>query len=412
MISCLSVVLKDSPSVGNPFASNECMIAPLVLGGIIAGAGALASGVINAATASSTADKSVEAQKEANKANLQMNEQTNENNYRIAQEQNQMNYRMMNEQNEWNLAQWNRENEYNSPTAVATRLRAAGINPAAVFNSGAGVTPASSLTSAGSAPAVGATMQAGHVNPAYSEIQPSFDFLPQAIQAFQQNQMMQLDMEGKEIQNRSMALTYEFEMQAMKDRLLKVANEARKGSVEYNQAQRNLDLFNDVYEYNKQVLQGSARQSSLNADLLAERISESKLNQEAIKIANAYAPRMNDAQLSQYLATVSNLYSAARANDAAALNSAADASLKAVQEAGVKLDNKQKDAMRDELVRRAKYEADNAYHIADRSNAVNRYGEAVVRTVGVDAPRTEEKVRSRVKNILKRKLRNSRGGVR
>jgi hypothetical protein len=39
-------------------------------------------------------------------------------------------------QNQWNLDQWRRENEYNSPSAVAARMKAAGLNPDLAYSQG------------------------------------------------------------------------------------------------------------------------------------------------------------------------------------------------------------------------------------------------------------------------------------
>lgn len=53
-------------------------------------------------------------------------------------ETNLINRQMVREQNAWNLAQWRRENVYNSPINVMMRLRAAGLNPALMYEGGAG----------------------------------------------------------------------------------------------------------------------------------------------------------------------------------------------------------------------------------------------------------------------------------
>ena len=39
-------------------------------------------------------------------------------------------------QNQWNIDQWRRENEYNSPSAVAARMKAAGLNPDLAYSQG------------------------------------------------------------------------------------------------------------------------------------------------------------------------------------------------------------------------------------------------------------------------------------
>lgn len=108
----------------------------------------------------------VHAQKLANEANIRMTQETNQTNRDIAAEQNELNYRMFNEQNVWNREQWNLENEYNSPAAQMQRYIEAGINPLwALSNGDPG--NAQHLESAEAQPAVGAVMQAPHVQPEY-----------------------------------------------------------------------------------------------------------------------------------------------------------------------------------------------------------------------------------------------------
>ena len=53
----------------------------------------------------------IQAQKEENKANRRYN------------------LMLAEKQNRWNLEQWQRNNDYNTPSAVMTRLREAGVNP-------------------------------------------------------------------------------------------------------------------------------------------------------------------------------------------------------------------------------------------------------------------------------------------
>lgn len=78
-----------------------------ILGAIISGAGSLLGGAIGAIGSSHSADKSLQATRETNKANRDLAQY----------------------QNEWNLAQWYRQNAYNSPSAQRQRYEQAGINP-------------------------------------------------------------------------------------------------------------------------------------------------------------------------------------------------------------------------------------------------------------------------------------------
>ena len=84
-----------------------CNIAAQVGAAIVGGASSLVGGLIGS-----------NAQKSANKTNLQ-----------IARETNAANQQLADKQNQWNLDQWNRENEYNSASAQKQRLIDAGMNP-------------------------------------------------------------------------------------------------------------------------------------------------------------------------------------------------------------------------------------------------------------------------------------------
>ena len=76
----------------------------------------------------------IQAQKEENDANRRYN-------FMLAQKQNQ-----------WNLEQWQRNNDYNTPSAVMSRLREAGVNPHMYYSKGnalGGVSTASPEMTAG-----------------------------------------------------------------------------------------------------------------------------------------------------------------------------------------------------------------------------------------------------------------------
>lgn len=76
----------------------------------------------------------IQAQKEENEANRRYN-------FMLAQKQNQ-----------WNLEQWQRNNDYNTPSAVMSRLREAGVNPHMYYSKGntmGGISTASPEMTAG-----------------------------------------------------------------------------------------------------------------------------------------------------------------------------------------------------------------------------------------------------------------------
>lgn len=102
----LHITFRD---VGNTefLPHHNKFIAPLVLGGALAGAGSLLGGALGLFGSKKASDSSLQATRETNRANRQLAEY----------------------QNEWNLAQWFRQNDYNSPSAQRLRYEQAGINP-------------------------------------------------------------------------------------------------------------------------------------------------------------------------------------------------------------------------------------------------------------------------------------------
>lgn len=109
----------------------------------------------------------VEAQRLANEANLQIAQGINDLNMQLTRETNQQRIDMFNGQNAWNKYMWDEQNKYNDPSAQMERLMKAGINPIwAMSDPSSG--NAQQLTSA-DAPA----LDAAHMERA--EVQPEYD---------------------------------------------------------------------------------------------------------------------------------------------------------------------------------------------------------------------------------------------
>ena len=147
----------------------------------------------------------VQAVREANAANIQMNDATNKTNLDIAQMSNEWNERMLDKQiaynreafdaevaNQWKM--FEAENEYNSASAQRQRLEEAGLNPYLMMDGGSAGTASgsSSPSMSGISPptAVTPTMNPGHVEPAApmtSQIQnllSAMDMLNGSVQNF------------------------------------------------------------------------------------------------------------------------------------------------------------------------------------------------------------------------------------
>lgn len=97
--------------------------------GIISAIGSLGAGIVGAFSQNKNVDKQIAAQKQENEKNREYN------------------LMLAKQQNAWNLEQWNRENQYNDPSAVMSRLRSAGVNPALAYSNGVGSFSAASSPS-------------------------------------------------------------------------------------------------------------------------------------------------------------------------------------------------------------------------------------------------------------------------
>lgn len=91
--------------------------------------GDVASPLIGGATSLFAAIRSSKQQRKI--IERQIEEQRKEN-----EAQRRYNFMLAQKQNEWNLEQWQRNNDYNSPSAVMSRLRSAGINPHMYYSKG------------------------------------------------------------------------------------------------------------------------------------------------------------------------------------------------------------------------------------------------------------------------------------
>lgn len=129
-----NVVIKSQSPLEIGFVPVKKPIAPA----IIAGAAVLGSAILGGIFSNSTSEKSLAATRETNEANKQ-----------IAVMNNQANLDLYREQFRNSQEVWQQENAYNSPAAQASRLRAAGLNPALAFG---GVNTSNSVSLPSAAP--------------------------------------------------------------------------------------------------------------------------------------------------------------------------------------------------------------------------------------------------------------------
>lgn len=259
--------------------------------------------MIGAISADQIANKNNNIQLITNSSNERNVDKTNQMNYQIAKDANEWNKMMQDEMNAWNLAQWNRENFYNSPAQQVSRLKQAGINPAAVFGSGA-ISQASSLTSAPAQPANVPTMQAHH-NEAYL---PDPNYLSNAFvgafNAFSEDRLRQaqIDKLGNDVHLGNAQNAREAEIQGF--RLEQLRNLATKEGVLGDIAKEQLKYEQLSQKYRLSLLMGDITNQAEQRRTLMEQRDGYRLQNRLAEVQLAYAPRLNEAELNQYYASV------------------------------------------------------------------------------------------------------------
>lgn len=344
-------------------------------------AGSLASGVIGAISGHNTNESNIEFQREANEKNIALQRETNAQNERLYRMGLQNSWKELQYQNQFNLDMWNRANEYNEPAKVAARLRQAGINPALAYGQPANASqvnsgvPNHSVPPALSSPSVGAP----HVD----------NYMPSAIQgaatafnAYVSDRMMQKSLEEKDVDIREKNLKIAFDAESFANRLVEKLNSARKGSIEYEQAKRELDLLNATFGSTVAISQGQSAMLNQQIELTQKKILNMNLQNEQMKIINKYLPKLNDAQLASIYKSIQVANSQINLNSANAADAYASASLKAVQESGVKLDNKQKDQIREYVVNTAREELESVRISNRRGQKEYKHGTIIPSLLG------------------------------
>ncbi len=269
------------------------------LDGVLGVFGTLMQGVYNDATNEAN-ERMVE---NTNIYNDEMNKRTNQTNREIAEAANKANKQLQDEQNAWNLEQWNRQNEYNAPAQQVARLKAAGINPAAVLGNGS-LVPASSLTSAPSQPQVVPEMKANMHEP---YIRPQSNWVQSGVNAFADAMLKgaQVDKLGNDVHLANEANKRENELQPWKvEQLSKLAQkEGALGDL----AKQNLAYEQAAMKFKIAALQGDLRTQSENFLTMQQQRENMRLNNKLAEVQLAYAPKMNEAQLKQYYGAVQQI---------------------------------------------------------------------------------------------------------
>ena len=304
MSSFLNLVLREN-LCDSPFVSSvpQKRIAPAVGAALIGGGVALANGIGSLVSQADT-NKTNEW---IAKQNAQSQRETNEMNYRIAQEGNRWNQTMMREQNEFNERMYERQLYENSPQRQVELLKAAGLNPASQFGN---VTPAGQLSSADAKSYERAQMVAPQLN--YRKEPLDFsgvgNSVGSAINTYMQTKMLNANVKNTEATTQNINVQTEKERKSMQSYLNFLEAQSKKEGIQGEIARRELSFFNDSYQARLDLLHGDGMIQRKNLIMLDKQIEGVALDNTLKEIQNAFQNQLNEKQLQQMDATLSQIH--------------------------------------------------------------------------------------------------------
>lgn len=242
---------------------------PLIGASVVSGIGNLVGGILGLGSQSDT-----------NRANLQ-----------IMREQNQFNKEMLQNQQNFAVEQWERQNDYNLPKNVVKRLLDAGINPASL--AGNASTPAGAVGLPSASSAAGTTMNPLDYQGVANNVTNSFE-------SYFRNRNLKAQSEKTETEsNRYRQMTpWEVKQLEMLSRKSGIEGDLAKTELAYQQAiqgQKISQAFGDTRLQIKSLM------------LMDKNMLEKDLQNKLMEVQLAYAPKLNQAQLNQYYATVNQI---------------------------------------------------------------------------------------------------------
>lgn len=294
-------------------------------------------------------------QDRANKQNIAMQRETNAQNYKMFKEQ----LAFAKDQQDLALS-------YNDPSSQVARLRAAGVNPAAVFGNGS-ISEASMIS-----PPSGNPMVAPHVQPL------DYGSLGTAVaggsQAYFDNQLKDA-MTDKTLNESNIAQAdAAFKNASLADRLAQIAADKERSQVERDSARKHLEILRHTQD-------ALERQEELKADVLDRQVLNFELENDAKDIANRVAAvnlhwigKEKTAQYALFMAQIKEALAAARAGDAQACLSYAAAALNEAKEAGAWYDAEVARRTVDDIVDKANNEKVKSYWDALQSKKEYKRG--------------------------------------
>lgn len=242
------------------------MVDPLIGASVVSGVGNLVGGLLG-----------LNSQADTNRMNLQ-----------IMREQNAFNERMLHDQQQFAVDQWERQNEYNLPKNVAKRLLEAGINPASM--SGANATPAGAVGLPTASPAAGAVMNPLDYQGVANNVTNSFE-------SYFRNRNLKAQSDKTESESNRYRQMTPWEIKQLQMLV-------RKGGIEGDLAKTELNYQQAIQGQKISQAFGDTRLQQKSLMLMDKDMLQKELQNKLLDVQLSYAPRLNDAQLNQYYATV------------------------------------------------------------------------------------------------------------
>ena len=223
------------------------------------------------------------------------NDKANETNMRIATAQNAWNQQMLKQQQQFAVDTWNMQNEYNTPKAQAERLREAGINPLVLGSNGS--SPAGAISNPAASPAAGATV---HPYDYQNMMSGMGNAVANSVDAYFRNRNIQ-------------SVTHKNEAETSRTRQLspwevrQLQALVRKGGIEGDLAQTELVYQNAIQGQKIAQVFGDTVLQQKSQKLMDMQILQHDLQNKLFDVQLAYAPKLNEAKLHEYWATVSQI---------------------------------------------------------------------------------------------------------
>ena len=214
---------------------------------------------------------------------------TNDTNLAIARETNEQNYKIHQEDIQHEIDMFNRTNEYNSPVQQVARLRAAGINPAAVLgsngqNSGVAATmphvPAA-------APAVAARMEP-------MDLSPSFRAISDDLSRYFTNQNIDLQNNEKRFD-----LLHQEErwLLEQKDRLAEINDKIADRNLKQEERNKRIAERNEIeqnIEIHERVKEDLIKKYRLDNQQIEQETARARAEEQGQLLQNQYQQWFND----------------------------------------------------------------------------------------------------------------------